>query len=69
MLPNRFQLEEQMLGCWSLVDDLYALHSGWDSLTNESRRNIVLGLADLYGLKFQQQQDTFETLVANKQII
>lgn len=64
-MTSRFDLEQQIMGCWNLVDDLdYIL----DDNANDATMNIVLGLKTLYQKKFEKLFSTFEDCIANKQI-
>ena len=57
---TRFDLEEQMMQCWNVVDDMRAVGTMDDVDTiNEA----LAGLAHLYHKKFETMQETFETLV------
>lgn len=56
------KLEEQILDCWRVVDDLKVLFHADDirELTPDERSNIVLGLFSLYQVKFETLFSTFE---------
>jgi len=58
---DRFDLEQQILTCWSMVDDLRAFaNSGAD--TDELR-----ALARVYDRKFDILFDTFSTMISEGQ--
>ncbi len=59
-MSTRFDLEQKILGCWSIVDDLETFLNHYDNLTEDQRQNILIGLKDLYTLKFQECFDVFE---------
>jgi hypothetical protein len=69
---DRFDLEQQILDCWHLTDDLgllfeYVMES--EELDRDKLSNIILGMKELYQLKFDRCFNTFETLVEQKKII
>lgn len=70
-MSDRFDLEQQILDCWHVTDDLdivlqYIMES--ENLNRDTISNIVLGMKELYNLKFQRCVDTFETLLQDKKI-
>ena len=69
--PNRFDLEQQILDCWGITDDLKLLSEaeGNQRLSKDQTLNILIGLQELYNLKFEQMFNTFEKLVASKNIM
>lgn len=62
-MSKRFDLEQKILGCWSITDDLKVLADAWDQLTEDQKQNILLGLMELYELKFNICFNTFEELL------
>lgn len=70
-MTDRFDLEQQILDCWHVTDDLNMLLEhimDSDNLDRDRISNIVLGMKELYNLKFQRCFDTFETLLQDKKI-
>ena len=70
-MSDRFDLEQQILDCWHVTDDLNMLLDHImesDNLDKDRVSNIVLGMEALYNLKFQRCFDTFETLLQEKKI-
>ena len=64
---TRFDLEQEIMGCWHIVDDLQVLLDKWDSITEDEKLNIIIGLSSLYQLKFDAMFRTFETCIHNKE--
>ena len=62
---SRFDLEQQILKCWHVVDDLELLEELIldRNPTTDELANIVLGLKSIYKLKFEKCFDTFEKVV------
>jgi hypothetical protein len=61
----RFDLEQRILNCWQVVDDLktvYTYHSDNKSL-DDDLANVLIGLQYLYQLKFEQLFKTFEDYI------
>jgi len=65
MKNARFALEEQILDCWGICEDLDALFEGIldQDIDKDKIANIVLGLKDLYQIKFEKTFNTFERLL------
>lgn len=68
--PNRFDLEQQILDCWNITNELKLLAEavGNQSLSEDQTLNIIIGIHELYNLKFEQTFSTFEKLVASKKL-
>ena len=64
---DRFDFEQEIMGAWHIIDDLRTLLDSWDTLTEDKRLNILIGMADLYDMKFDTMFNTFERLIANQQ--
>jgi hypothetical protein len=58
--PDRFDLEQQLLDCWKITDDLklVAVHG----------QSAVEAVATLYDLKFEQLWSTFESMVRERKM-
>lgn len=67
---NRFDFEQQIMGCWQVVDDLDLLVKevcDGDLCRDEDRlANVLLGMKELYSIKFHQMFNTFEGLVRER---
>lgn len=65
-ISTRFDLEQQMLACWQITDDLEVIYDnimGDDSLTKNDIADLLLGLQKLYTMKFQKQSLVFDELL------
>ena len=74
-MTDRFDLEQQIMNCWNIIEDIKLLNAGvlegrpdGGSMTQDEVSNYLLGLESIYSLKFEQAFDTFSTLVSQKQI-
>jgi hypothetical protein len=63
---NRFEFEEQIVKCWSVVDDLKdldeGLFEGWLNFTQDDVSNQILAVANLYDVKFNKLWNLFESV-------
>ena len=66
-MSDRIKLEENILDCWRVTDDLNTLFSAFDlrEMSEDEIQNCHLGLITIYNLKFERLWDTFEKMVAN----
>lgn len=64
-----FDLEQQIMECWNVVDDIDMLYyhfgddpkfAGIDAKAEDEMMNLMLGLKSLYALKFQRMWNSFE---------
>lgn len=61
---DRFSLENDILLCWRIIDDLNTLQSVYDrEHTEDEVLNILIGLSDLYNQRFTDLFDTFEKCI------
>ena len=75
-MTDRFDLEQQIMVCWNIVEDIGLLNKGvlegrpdGNTMTQDEISNYLLGLESIYALKFEQLFDTFSTLVSRGKII
>ena len=68
---DRFDLEQQMIACWSITSDIDTLCEGVleSDMTTDQIANTLLGMKQLYELKFDKMFRTFEQLIQNKSIV
>lgn len=65
----RFDLEQQILDCWNVTNDIryvteYVLDAPVDSTSRDDKiSNMLLGMEELYNVKFQKLFDTFEKML------
>ena len=75
-MKNSYDLEQELMSCWNVVDDLELLYDNivnntsnkFDMSADTEHRlgNIVLGLKELYQMRFERTQNTFEQVVFPK---
>lgn len=65
MENDRFYFEQQIMDCWRITDDIRdaseALLEG--DLNTDETSNILIGLRQLYELKFNKLWDMFEGVI------
>jgi hypothetical protein len=73
-IKGRFDLEQEILKCWEVTNDINDVYQyvittskGIDDDDNKVA-NILLGISQLYDLKFQKLFNTFEELIKNKKL-
>lgn len=67
-MKDRFDLEQDMMNCWGITDDLQQLlelvdTGKYDSLSpsdTDELANILMGLKTVYEMKFEKMFDTFK---------
>jgi len=69
MTNTRFDLEQQIMQCWGIVDDLDYVLQAIESKDEDRMMNIVIGLKELYNMKFDKAFNTFEKMIAEQAIV
>jgi hypothetical protein len=65
-MADRFDLEQQIMDCWRVVEDLKILSESiceHDDFDRDNVTNITIGLEKLYELKFDKLFHTFESVL------
>ena len=65
-MKDQFDLEQQIMGCWGVIDDIKILSEHVmedDDATTDSIANTLIGIENLYRLKFEKLFRTFESVV------
>ena len=60
---KQFDLEQEIMNCWNITTDLNVLFEELcesEKMTNDRMANIVLGMKELYEIKFNKLFRTFE---------
>jgi hypothetical protein len=73
-MKDRFDLEQQILECWNVTTDIkhvteYVLDAPLEPNREDKISNMLIGMEELYNLKFQKLFETFEKLIHDKKII
>ncbi len=69
-MTDRFDLEQQIMACWNVTSDIDTLCEGVleSDMTTDQIANILLGMKQLYELKFDKMFRTFEELIQNRRL-
>lgn len=69
-MKDRFSLEQEILDCWHVTKDIDMIFEAnvEQGLTQDQVSNMLLGLKELYDLKFDKMFRTFETLIKQQDI-
>lgn len=60
---DRFKLEERIMNCWQVVDDLKTIYHSERLYEDEDEmQNALLGMFTLYQLKFEELFAAYEKL-------
>ena len=66
---DRFKLEENIMNCWQVVDDLKTIYHSEKLYEDENEmQNALLGMFTLYQLKFEELFATYEKLIQEGKI-
>ena len=65
---DRFDLEQEIMNCWRVTDDIDSVahfvgQINLDAKDQDALLNMLLGMKQLYHVKFEILFDTFEELV------
>jgi len=68
MTKTRFDLEDEIMKCWHITDDLdtvsdLVLDTNMDAEDMDKLLNALIGMKTIYDKKFQKLFDTMETLI------
>ena len=66
MNHKQFDLEQGILNCWNICEDMkivadYVMNTS--SVDKDKLANILIGLSDMYQLKFEKTFDDFEETI------
>lgn len=61
----QFEMEQQIMTCWNVCEDIDTLYEGVldRDMDTDQISNVLLGMKDLYQLKFEKLFEQFEDLV------
>lgn len=68
---DRFDLEQNIMKCWSVTEDVQLLYENVmenDDLSKDDIANALLGIHQLYEMKFNKLFENFETLIRDKKL-
>jgi hypothetical protein len=68
---NAYDLEQQIMECWHITDDIKILCEEIieGDLSKDQISNVMLGLEQLYAIRFNKLFRTYEQLLAERKLI
>ena len=67
-MSNRFDLEQNIMQCWNVCDDIQLALDSWDNLDEDQKQNYLIELKQMYQLKFEKCWNSFEICCRNKEV-
>ena len=58
-MANRFELEQQLLSCWNIIEDL-------KDIDESQKFNLIESIVNVYNFKFEKMFDTFEECIKSE---
>lgn len=65
---DRFDLEQQLLDCWRITDDIKTVLKITEAEDIDRTQNALIGLREIYEQKFNDLWETFESMISDKRI-
>ena len=65
-MHDRFDLEQGIMQCWNVCDDIQLLLDSWDKLDEDDKLNYLIGLKQMYHLKFEKTFEQFEDCIKQR---
>jgi len=67
---DRFDLEQNIMKCWSVTEDIYLLYENVmdTEMSTDDIANALLGMHTMYEMKFNKLFNNFEKLIADKKL-
>lgn len=64
-MKNTFDLEQSIMQCWGVCEDIELLLLKWEGLNEDQKQNYLNGLHQMYQMKFERCFESFENVLAN----
>ena len=68
MTKDRFDLEQDIMKCWNVCEDIQNFIDARDGLSEDDQLNYLIGLKTMYEVKFNNLWTTFENCIKTKQL-
>lgn len=71
-MPDRFDLEQDIMKCWHVTDDLDLVatmisETNMEAEDQDKYMNILIGMKELYNARFHAMFNTFEVMIQEGQ--
>jgi len=67
-MSDRFDLEQNIMQCWNITDDIQLLLDMYDEMDEDQMMNYLIGLKQMYQMKFERLWNNFEGCVRAQKI-
>ncbi len=67
-MSDRFDLEQNIMQCWNVTDDIQLLLDMYDEMDEDQMMNYLIGLKQMYQMKFERLWNNFEGCVRAQKI-
>ncbi len=67
-MSDRFDLEQNIMQCWNVTDDIQLYLDMYDNMDEDQRMNYLIGLKQMYQMKFERLWNNFESCVRTQKI-
>ena len=68
MTKDRFDLEQEIMKCWNVTEDIENFIDVRDALSEDDQLNYLIGLKTMYEIKFNKLWTAFESCVRERSI-
>lgn len=70
-MADRFDLEQSIMKCWNVTEDIYLVYENVmdTEMTTDQIANALLGMHQMYEMKFEKLFKQFEELVHERKIV
>jgi hypothetical protein len=67
---DRFDLEQQIMECWNVTSDIKTLAEGVleTDISKDQVANVLIGMEELYNIRFDKLFRTYEQLIRSHQL-
>ena len=62
-MADKFELEQAIMNCWHVVDDLKTVANNATRLSQDDLLNALIGMSTLYQMKFEDLFAEFERYI------
>lgn len=68
MTKDRFDLEQDIMKCWNVTEDIDNFIAARDAMSEDEQLNYLIGLKQIYEIKFNNLWTAFESCVRERSI-
>lgn len=68
MTKDRFDLEQDIMKCWNVTEDIENFIGARDAMSEDEQLNYLIGLKQIYEIKFNNLWTAFESCVRERSI-